>query len=639
MEAVESYDLKVASAQGTILRIKASDGKIYGKGGYTSPMSTSRKIVLGFQLGLGTMAVCALGIFAFFLKKKFAERNRQALLPKSLKESFDVNADDAAGDVGVVGEGPNKEADQTNANALDCYWCMPSDSTTDDGSLSASDRDKTIPDLPEGWLEGTDTRSGKKYYCNPSTGASSWVKPTDMGGSDYFNASTMEEEEVEIFSLELPSRQGSDVVNEEFCLNDVATVDATRECPSDLDGTTVIEAEEFINQEKEARDQEPAPSVIATDVVDELIACYEKSENKVVRESNEEPATIATQLFEGCLEATVPSSNKSNPITDESSWANDCVVTKDVNDITDIFTVEDEVEKSSSLELPYCVSSKDDNMEEIFTAENEMGETSSSNMKDGLDDVVVDADVRSLALVGKPRGPEKCVEKDYEASSQGQVPTVHASLLSHEEHTNLNDVTFVRTEETTDKVGSAINQEQAPIAVESLLIPGDWASLNDVPVVGNEESTNRTEKAPNQELTSSVALSSIQLEGWAKATALDCGILDDSSCANPTELEGNDCGGLKEEDLVDISFIEKEDTKESLSLDLPLALEDKNDLNIEKVDLNDVVTVATKRPLDLVDMLDIRMYLTSGAEESTNQSEEASKQGPSSTTIASSLSD
>ncbi|KAL7533736.1 hypothetical protein ACHAXR_005409 [Thalassiosira sp. AJA248-18] len=114
MEAAEGEDLSMASAQGSILRIKAN-GRNYGKGGYVSPMSTA---TLRWYISLAAIAVVALTTLVhFFLQRRFAGRKR--VEPNSLKETFNVDADNT--EAGAIGK-ENMDATTSTCNAIDSNY-------------------------------------------------------------------------------------------------------------------------------------------------------------------------------------------------------------------------------------------------------------------------------------------------------------------------------------------------------------------------------------------------------------------------------------------------------------------------------------------------------------------------------------
>ncbi|KAL9190458.1 hypothetical protein ACHAXT_007669, partial [Thalassiosira profunda] len=90
LEVAEPDDLRLASSQGSILRIKAY-GKTYGKGGYSSPMSAGR---LAANVTLGVLAAACFAAVAILFQRRL-EGKKWKSLPDALRETFNTDADDA----------------------------------------------------------------------------------------------------------------------------------------------------------------------------------------------------------------------------------------------------------------------------------------------------------------------------------------------------------------------------------------------------------------------------------------------------------------------------------------------------------------------------------------------------------------
>ncbi|KAL7537345.1 hypothetical protein ACHAWF_005734 [Thalassiosira exigua] len=103
LEVAEVGDLHVASMQGSILRIRASDGVVYGEGGYSSPMSGARVGTFAF---LVATAFVVLAVLAFAAFRVFEMRQRRA--PKGASKERLVKS---GGGKGGEGDGDAKSLD------------------------------------------------------------------------------------------------------------------------------------------------------------------------------------------------------------------------------------------------------------------------------------------------------------------------------------------------------------------------------------------------------------------------------------------------------------------------------------------------------------------------------------------------
>lgn len=89
MEAASLDDLKRASAQGSLLRIKVN-GRVYGSGGFTSPPSYSSLTLTAILVGIGMLFG---GVVFFVVRRRFL-RKKVMDLPPSFRESLRIECQD-----------------------------------------------------------------------------------------------------------------------------------------------------------------------------------------------------------------------------------------------------------------------------------------------------------------------------------------------------------------------------------------------------------------------------------------------------------------------------------------------------------------------------------------------------------------
>lgn len=95
LEAAETDDLRIASAQGSILRIKVN-GKTYGEGGYTSPPKKSTMLARG---GAALFTAVGLAILIFVIQRRLDRHKRRA--SRELKQKLnEKDAQDSSGTMG-----------------------------------------------------------------------------------------------------------------------------------------------------------------------------------------------------------------------------------------------------------------------------------------------------------------------------------------------------------------------------------------------------------------------------------------------------------------------------------------------------------------------------------------------------------
>lgn len=160
MEVADKSDLTMASEQGTILRIRAF-GKVYGKGGYFTPMNKAAVITLVVIAYVG--CVIAFFIYQMHYKRKIEVKE----MPEPLKETL------------------NKHSESEEDGDVELSTRTSSDTETDDNN-KCNDDDRALAkqlssesrsdQIPNHVLEGA--RSDDTYKVNNTSSKNEYIAPT-----------------------------------------------------------------------------------------------------------------------------------------------------------------------------------------------------------------------------------------------------------------------------------------------------------------------------------------------------------------------------------------------------------------------------------------------------------------------------
>ncbi|KAL7544140.1 hypothetical protein ACHAWF_007534 [Thalassiosira exigua] len=168
MEAADLEDLAIASEQGTILRIKAADGKVYGKGGYVSPMSDERKSV---YVSIAAVLAVTLAALVYTLQGYLSRRKA---MPKSLRETLNDSDSGGIEAANAPSKTPKRLLDDTHHSLDDSRRSdrgvtrksVRDDSSTDDDTISeasvAEDVESAATNAPDHYVPPTTLGTKKK---------------------------------------------------------------------------------------------------------------------------------------------------------------------------------------------------------------------------------------------------------------------------------------------------------------------------------------------------------------------------------------------------------------------------------------------------------------------------------------------